>query len=251
MLINWFTVFAQIINFLILVYLLKRFLYGPIVRAMDERERKIADTLNRARDAEKEARLRANEATKLKVSLIKARDRLLSDAKTEVAEWRNKAIKEIRQEISLLRERWVTSINQQKESFINGLRKMVLSKVMQIGEKVLNDLAQEDMDRRILSVFLKKLSNEKNTLNSSKTRQLMLINTGFPLDEKTADDCRKKILAMFPFIGSVNFDVSDELGMGVKALVEDSKVEWNLTDYLKGLEQEILKDLSKLSGEKN
>ena len=36
---DWFTVIAQIINFLILVALLKRFLYGPIIRAMERRER--------------------------------------------------------------------------------------------------------------------------------------------------------------------------------------------------------------------
>jgi len=36
-LIDWFTVIAQIINFLVLVYLLKRFLYGPIIRVIDER----------------------------------------------------------------------------------------------------------------------------------------------------------------------------------------------------------------------
>ena len=38
MLIDWFTVAAQAINFLILVLLLRRFLYGPIVKAMDDRE---------------------------------------------------------------------------------------------------------------------------------------------------------------------------------------------------------------------
>ena len=36
--INRFTVFAQAINFLILVWLLKRFLYKPILHAIDERE---------------------------------------------------------------------------------------------------------------------------------------------------------------------------------------------------------------------
>ena len=42
MLINWFTVVAQAINFLILVWLLKRFLYKPILHAIDEREKGIA-----------------------------------------------------------------------------------------------------------------------------------------------------------------------------------------------------------------
>ena len=42
MLIDWFTVVAQIVNFLILVALLKRFLYGPLIRAIDARENGIA-----------------------------------------------------------------------------------------------------------------------------------------------------------------------------------------------------------------
>ena len=45
MLINWFTVCAQAINFLILVWLLKRFLYKPILHAIDEREKGIAAQL--------------------------------------------------------------------------------------------------------------------------------------------------------------------------------------------------------------
>jgi F-type H+-transporting ATPase subunit b len=55
-LINWFTVTAQIFNFLVLVYLLKRFLYKPIVRAMDERERRIASRLEEAEKREEAAR---------------------------------------------------------------------------------------------------------------------------------------------------------------------------------------------------
>ena len=45
MLINWFTVAAQVVNFLILAVLLKRFLYGPIVRAMAAREERIASEM--------------------------------------------------------------------------------------------------------------------------------------------------------------------------------------------------------------
>ena len=45
MLIDWFTVGAQALNFLILVWLMKRFLYKPILRAIDEREKRIASEL--------------------------------------------------------------------------------------------------------------------------------------------------------------------------------------------------------------
>jgi F-type H+-transporting ATPase subunit b len=45
MLIDWFTVGAQVLNFLILVWLMKRFLYKPILHAIDAREKRIAAEL--------------------------------------------------------------------------------------------------------------------------------------------------------------------------------------------------------------
>lgn len=45
MLLDSFTIIAQIINFLILVYLLKRFLFSRIIKIMDEREKQITDRM--------------------------------------------------------------------------------------------------------------------------------------------------------------------------------------------------------------
>ena len=52
MLIDWFTVSAQAVNFLILVWLMKRYLYQPILVAIDAREKRIAaDERNRIFEA--------------------------------------------------------------------------------------------------------------------------------------------------------------------------------------------------------
>ena len=64
--INWFTVIAQIVNFLILVWLLKRFLYKPILKAIDERERKIESQLKDADDRESNAKMEQDEFKKKK-----------------------------------------------------------------------------------------------------------------------------------------------------------------------------------------
>ncbi len=56
MLIDWFTVAAQVINFLVLVWLLKRFLYQPIIDAIDAREKRIAAELADADAKKAEAR---------------------------------------------------------------------------------------------------------------------------------------------------------------------------------------------------
>src|ERR1700733_11055519 len=58
MLIDWFTVGAQVLNFLILVWLLKHFLYKPILNTIDTREKRIAtelaDANTKRTEAEKE-----------------------------------------------------------------------------------------------------------------------------------------------------------------------------------------------------
>ena len=56
MLIDWFTVSAQIVNFLILVWLLQRFLYRPILDAIDAREQRVAAALTKAEANKEEAR---------------------------------------------------------------------------------------------------------------------------------------------------------------------------------------------------
>ena len=56
MLIDWFTVVAEIVNFLILLWLLKRFLYKPVLNAMDKREATIASRENEATTALQQGR---------------------------------------------------------------------------------------------------------------------------------------------------------------------------------------------------
>ena len=61
MLIDWFTVGAQVLNFLILVWLMKRFLYKPILHAIDAREKRIATELADADAKKAEARTEREE----------------------------------------------------------------------------------------------------------------------------------------------------------------------------------------------
>jgi len=53
--IDWLTVAAQIVNFLVLIWLLQRFLYKPITNAMRRREERIEDRLAEAKEAREEA----------------------------------------------------------------------------------------------------------------------------------------------------------------------------------------------------
>jgi F-type H+-transporting ATPase subunit b len=77
MLIDWFTVGAQALNFLILMWLLKRFLYHPILAAIDAREQRIAAQLADAEAKEAEANKERDEFLQKNVTFDKERAALL------------------------------------------------------------------------------------------------------------------------------------------------------------------------------
>lgn len=64
MLIDWFTVGAQTLNFLILVWLMKRFLYQPVLDAIDAREQRIAQELADAAQKQAQAQQEREEFQK-------------------------------------------------------------------------------------------------------------------------------------------------------------------------------------------
>ncbi len=80
MLIDWFTVVAQIVNFLVLVWLLKRFLYKPILNAIDAREKRIASQVLKAQETEEVAKKERDAYQQKNEDLEKQKEVLLSKA---------------------------------------------------------------------------------------------------------------------------------------------------------------------------
>ena len=83
MLIDWFTVGAQVVNFLILVWLLKRFLYRPILDAIDAREKRIARELADADATKAEAQKERDEFRHKNEAFEQQRTALMNKAAEE------------------------------------------------------------------------------------------------------------------------------------------------------------------------
>ena len=161
MLVDGFTVLAQVLNFVILLILLKRFLYGPILRAMAERKERIAAAMDQAKAAEKEARKRSKELARERQALIDAKTRLLAEAREDARGWRQNAIEEMKREVDGLRRSWEDRLRQDREVFLNHLKVQVAGQVMRISGKVLSDLADERLENRLVEVLADRLSREK------------------------------------------------------------------------------------------
>ena len=240
MLIDWFTVLAQIINFLILIYLLKRFLYGPIIKAMEKREKNMVAALDRAKNAEKEALQRSVDLEKEKQSLIHSKERLLAEAKADVDAWRENTLKKSKEEIEALRKSRMDRLNADQQDFLNALKRRIVEQIIRISDKVLKDLANERLDAQIINVFLKKVSEKKNEFTQEDLNQVVSVQSGLAIKEDQVQGIRERFSQWFPSTSPIQFAVLPDLGMGIQVIAGDRKVAWNLAEYLEDLEKEIM-----------
>ena len=243
MLIDWFTVLAQIVNFLILIWLLNRFLFKPIRGAMAKREQIMADALKRARQAEQEAQVRAEALEREKNALADARESLMAEARQEVERWQETAMEKAKKEVESLRKAWMSSMSRDRQAFLDRLKRRLVHQVVQIGEKTLRDLSNQDLNRQVLRVFLEKVADSKEALNQRAVGRELVVQSGIPLDDADNQMLQKHFKAWFPKAAPVLLEVHPELGLGIQLVVGDRMAAWHLADYLKDLEAEIMDNL--------
>ena len=242
MLINWFTVIAQVINFVILIYLLKRFLYGPIIKAMEAREKAIADQLEKADKARQEANAMAAGLKKEQEEFARAKETMHVNARGEVAIWRENALETARNEVELARTAWVEKLEGEKQSLLLDVKTRVADLVLEASQKVLDDLAEGRLEEQVVRTFLRKCSLERE---SAQFRQIgkqttALVLTGFPLNEESRASIRGELMQVFPGFREIALESSPDIGLGLRLVAGDFQVEWNLTWYLRNLEASML-----------
>lgn len=244
MLIDWPTVIFQIINFLILIALLKRFLYGPIIRAMDEREKKIAQNLAQAAKAEKEAAEHASRLAIDQEEFAKNRVMMQQEARLEIDTWKNESIERLKSEIADQKKNWQKSLEDEKEAFLQKLKISISQQVFQVTRKAFTDLANEQLEIRLIDTFLEKIDQELTATEKQKIKhETIHIISGFPLHQTEKDRLQQGLTPFFPQQENFYFQEEEELGFGLRLLAGNHKWEWNLNRYMLDIEDEILKTM--------
>ena len=146
MLIDWFTVVAQTLNFLILVWLLKRFLYKPILDAIDAREKRIATELADADAKKAQARQEQDEFKRKNEEFERARAALLNRAIDEATAERQRLIDQARKESDTLRIRWQEALGREHQNLSEELTRRTRDEVFAIARKALADLASINLE---------------------------------------------------------------------------------------------------------
>ena len=245
MLIDWFTVVAQAINFLLLVWLLKRFLYKPILQAIDDREKRIANQLQEAGATKEDAEKERRDFQKKNAEFDQQRDALFSQATAKAQDEGRQQLDKARKEYKTLRAKLQESLREEQHSLSREITDRARQEVFAISRKVLADLADATLEEQIAAVFIRRLleleGKERKKLVEAfnSAGRPAIVRSAFPLSAAQQAAIGKALKDTLVPKAKVQFETNPEQLSGIELSMNGYKIAWSITDYLASLEKSI------------
>jgi F-type H+-transporting ATPase subunit b len=246
MLIDWFTVAAQLVNFLILVWLLKRFLFKPITNAIDSREKRIATELASA-DAKKADAEKARAAFEKKnQDLDQQRTALMGKATEDAKSERRRLLDEARKDADNLRAGQAEALQSEQTRLGSKITRMAAEQVFDIARKTLSDLATVSLEERVGEVFTRRLRtlNEKDkeslgvALKTSSEAAWVCSAFDLPAEQKAA--IQNALNETFSAVIRIQFQTKPSAICGIELMANGQKLAWSIDEYLKSLDEKVV-----------
>lgn len=240
--IDLFTFCVQIVNFLVLVFILNRILIKPLMTSVENRRKNIIkqneDIALKQNELSSEIKLYENKISDFENFKVEEKRKF----DLELQEQRNLKTIEIQKEFEDEKEKFLDKFMSEKNSLVDSITESVCLNLSNLLEKIFIDLADEDLENKIVKKFIFKLKN----INSSELEKIknlgkdtkIIINSNFDLSVDNKD-------AIINFLKEQNIDndllFSQEKGiiLGVKMTVGNIIINSNVQDIIEQFNSEL------------
>jgi F-type H+-transporting ATPase subunit b len=253
-LIDGFTVGAQVLNFLVLVWLLRRFLYGPITRAMTERQRRIDEQLADAARLREEAAAEGERLRGETARFAAEREQLALALREELDDTRRAQLARAREEVDELQARWRDAVAREREGFLLELQRRTGRQVVEVARQALRDLADEPLEARTVARFLDELDGldpeQRRTLAAGAAGDggQVHVRSAFELTPALQDQLDAAVTATLGPGLELRFEVAPDLLGGLELRAGGQAVAWTFDEYLTTLEASVAEALGRPTG---
>ena len=151
---------AQIVNFLIILYLLKRFFYKPIVKILEDRKKRIEESLQNAQSIEERLQITEEETKKIIEQARANTQSLIDDAKNEARRITDEATSEGRKLIEAAKLEAKSQIEAQRIQMQRQLEKQTLNLVITVVRKILGKSIKNTQRQQLTAEAVSEISRK-------------------------------------------------------------------------------------------
>lgn len=250
---NVFVFVVQIINFLILVYILKRFLYRPILGAIKNREMYIKKTIDDANESKLDFEKSKARYEERLANLDRDKEHLRSKMYHEIETERKHKIAEVKKEVNVWRDKIRLQIESEKRNFLGEMLDALYKKFSVFTDKALRELSGKSSQEHVMNLFFEKVENlsvsEVATINNKllESNGVIVFSSFHVIDDETKIELENLFKQKEIKFDRIEYKTEPKLLMGVEMKVGSYYLLWNLETYLSDFKMEVEKILNSKS----
>jgi len=239
--IDWLTVSAQVVNLLLLVWLLKRFLYRPVVQAMGRRQELIAQRLAEAEERESQARQERERYQSREAELERTRKEWLDTARGEVQVQREALLGEARAEVAAARQRWLGELEREREELAKALRRQVAESALAVARRALAALADAQIEAQAVRAFLRRLAelDAESRAALASGHGAVEVRTAFEIDEALRKQLADTLAEIVGERRAVHFRRDPDLVQGIELTAGGRRLSWSVGAFVDEVRGEL------------
>jgi len=237
---NWSTFLLEIFNFLILVWILKRFLYKPVLDAVARRRSKIDEQLDQARQMHDEAdRLKADYQNRL-TEWNKERQQLRNELDQELDTERSRQMTELQNALDKAREKAQIRESRRQDELRREAEYQALQQASQFASRLLAEASGPELETRLVKRMLDDMTElTDEQVDALKTQwgkppDSIQVVSAYPLAQDLQQQLEQRLAKISGLDVPVSYTQNPELLAGVRITIGAWALNINLQDELKG-----------------
>ncbi|MET3684258.1 F-type H+-transporting ATPase subunit b [Alkalibacillus flavidus] len=151
----------QLIMFIILLALITKFAWRPLMNVMQEREEHVANEIDTAEKNRQEAERLMQEAQDELQGTRQNAQKIIEDAKETAKSEQNTMIAEAKEEAQRIKDNARQEIEQEKERAVQALQEQVGTLSVQIASKVIEKELTVDEQEKLINEYLEEVGKSK------------------------------------------------------------------------------------------
>ena len=245
MLIDWFTVGAQMLNFVLLVWLMKRFLYQPVLDAIAAREKRVSGQIANAAAKESKAAADGKTFADKNTAFDEQRAGLLDKARADAADEGQRLADDAQKAFTTLAEKREQALATQAAQLQQLIAGRAVHEVFSVARKALTEMADADLEERMTGVFIQRLGalpapakdQFGTALKQSSDAALVRSHFELPVEQKAV--IQNAVNVAFSADVPLHFDTAGDAVCGIELSAGGQKVAWTIDGYLRELEHNV------------
>jgi len=149
---------AQVVNFLILLFILKKFMYKPLLKVLDQRKKTIEDSLKNAQEIERRLLQTEEDRDKILAKASQEAQKIADETKKELTLMREEDRQKAKDESEQIIKKAQEAARLESEKVLSEAKTEIIGLVMTVFQKVTGKVVTKEDQRKIIEKEIRNLS---------------------------------------------------------------------------------------------